>query len=299
MIIGKIRDICNLRRNCYGDPNYLDKMPNLTNEENWAARERLRRVEFLLWWRGWIGRQDLVEVFGISPAQASGDLQRYAGINAGAMIYQTSRKRYEAVEGMMCVLHEPAFEEAVRVFLGGNGGRAGWSDEAISEARLAVIALPKRRIDVGIARRILMALLEKRSVRVRYVSVNSATDEWRELVPGGLGWDGRRWHLRAWCMTRQDWRDFVLGRMVAVEWPGAVSGELPDDTDWLTFDTVKLRINPELSGEQREALRMDYDLAGETLEIRVRRSMAPYLLAGMFIDHESHRDLPKHFVLDG
>jgi hypothetical protein len=273
-------------------------MPNLTNEENWAARERLRRVEFLLWWRGWIGRQDLVDGFGISAAQASGDLQRYAGINPGAMIYQTSRKRYESAEGMECRLHEPSFEEAVRVFLGGGAARAGWSAEESGDTRLSVIALPKRRIDAGIARRILMALLERRSVRLRYVSVNSATDEWRELVPGGLGWDGRRWHVRAWCSSRNDWRDFVLGRMAAVDWPGAVAGELPEDADWLTFETVKLRINPELTAEQREALRMDYELADESLEIRVRRSMKPYLLAGMFIDHESHRDLPRHFVLD-
>lgn len=80
-----------------------------------------------------------------------------------------------------------------------------------------------------------------------------------------------------------DWRDLVLGRMVAAEWPGTAAGELPED--------------PAFSAEQREAFRMDYGLAGEILELRVRRSIRPYLLAGMFIDHESHRDLPRHFVL--
>lgn len=85
--------------------------------------------------------------------------------------------------------------------------------------------------------------------------------------------------------------------MVAADGPGTAAGELPEDADWLTFETVKLRINPALNAEQREALRMDYGLAGEILELRVRRSMRPYLLAGMFIDHESHRDLPRHFVL--
>jgi hypothetical protein len=43
---------------------------------------------------------------------------------------------------------------------------------------------------------------------------------------------------------------------------------------------------------------MDYGLAGDTLELRVRSSIRPYLLAAMFIDHESHLDLPRHFVLD-
>lgn len=273
-------------------------MANTTNEENWAARERLRRVEFLLWWRGWVGRGDLTETFGISAAQASGDLQRYAELNPGAMIYQTSRKRYESAEGMACRLHEPVFDEAVRAFLGGGAIRSSWKMEETGDARLSVLALPERRIDPGIARRVLIALLDRRSVRVKYHSVNSATEEWRELTPGGLAWNGRCWHLRAWSAERGDWRDFVLGRMAAAEWPGSVAGELPPDEDWETMETVKLRLNPELNAERREALRMDYGLAGEILELRVRRSMKPYLLADMFIDHESHRDLPRHFVLE-
>lgn len=271
-------------------------MGNTSNEENWAARERLRRVEFLLWWRGWIGRQDLVEGFGISAAQASGDLQRYAGMNAGAMIYQTSRKRYEAGEGMVCVLHEPSFEEAVRVFLGGSsvGGRESFPESA--DGRLSMIGLPVRRLDVAIARRVLMALLEKRRLRVRYHSVSSGKDEWREIAPGGLAWDGSRWHVRAWSVEREAWRDFVLGRMSEAEMPGAAAGELPLDTGWTTFETVSLRINPELTAEQREALRIDYGLAGETLELRVRSCMKTYLLAAMWIDQEGAHSLPRHFV---
>ena len=273
-------------------------MPNVTNDENWAARERLRRVEFLLWWRGWVGRQDLVDGFGISPAQASGDLQRYAGINPGALIYHTSRKRYEAAEGMVCRLHEPVFDEAVRFFLGAGAGGATEAKVEVADARLSVIGLPVRRLDGGIARRVLMALLERRWLRVRYLSVNSGKDGWRELVPAGLAWDGRRWHVRAWCAQGNGWRDFVLGRMVEAGMPGETAGELPEDRDWITFETLRFRINPRLGAEQREALRIDYGLAGDTLELRVRSSMKIYLLAAMFIDHEGHRDLPRHFVME-
>lgn len=273
-------------------------MGNPTNEENWAARERLRHVEFLLWWRGWVGRQDLVEVFGISPAQASGDLQRYAALNAGAMVYHTSRKRYEAVAGMGCVMHEPSFEEAVRVFLGGGVARAAQSGMVgAGEERLAVVGLPERRVEPGIARRVMLALLEGRWLRVRYLSVSSGRDEWRDLAPKGLGWDGRRWHVRAWCEARGGWRDFVLGRMRKVEWPGAAAKDLPADEEWEVVETVKLRLHPDLGPEQREALRLDYGLAGEDLEIRVRRAMKPYLLAAMFIQPEAHKEVPRHFVV--
>jgi hypothetical protein len=39
-------------------------MGNTTNTENWAARERLRSIEVRLWWRGFVGRKELMEVFG-------------------------------------------------------------------------------------------------------------------------------------------------------------------------------------------------------------------------------------------
>jgi hypothetical protein len=238
-----------------------------------------------------------MESFGISPAQASGDLQRYAGLNPGAMVYQTSRKRYESAEGMTCILHEPSFEEAVRMFLGNGQFRGSMPQRDVSDTRLSMIQLPMRRLDVGIARRVLIALLERRSLEVRYHSLSSESVGLRELSPTGLAWDGTRWHVRAWCGVRKDWRDFVLGRMSEATWPAKSFGELPADQDWDTFESVTLRINPELSDTGREAIRMDYDLAGNTLELRVRRSMKRYLLASLFIDDESHLDLPRHFVL--
>lgn len=279
---------------------FSDVMPNPTNEENWAARERLRRVEFLLWWRGWVGRSDLVDVFGISPAQASGDLQRYAGLNPGAMIYQTSRKRYEADQSMKCMLHEPSFDEAVRVLLGGGppiGNFGGGSGD--ENPRLSVVNLPTRGVIALPARMVLMALVERRTVEVLYSSVNSGKEEWRTLAPHGLAWDGQRWHVRAWCHTRRDWRDFVLGRMKMAKWPGDPAGALPEDKDWTTVETLVLKVNPSLNEQQRAALRLDYSLSGETLEIRVRKAMKPYLLAAMFIDQESHLALPRHFVMEG
>jgi len=51
-------------------------MGNKTNDQNWAATERLRFIEACAWWKGIVQRQDLVGLFGISMAQASSDLQR-------------------------------------------------------------------------------------------------------------------------------------------------------------------------------------------------------------------------------
>jgi WYL domain len=268
-------------------------MGNSTNENNWAARERLRRVEVLLWWRGWVGRSDLTEVFGISSAQASGDLQRYAELNPGSMIYQTRRKRYEGAPEMRCVLHVPVFEEALRELLGVTVPLAACSDND----QVAAVTMPMRACDPAVARRVMIALLENRWLEVKYASLASGTHEWRSIAPARFAWDGQRWHVRAWCGKNAAWRDFVLGRMSAAKWPHDPAESLPVDEAWETIETVRLKINPELSPEKREALRMDYGLTGDAIELRVREAMKPYLLANLYID-ESHRELPRHFVED-
>ncbi len=276
-----------------------EAMANKTNEENWAARERLRAVEMMLWWRGWAGRADLVDRFGISPAQASSDFQKVLELNGREISYQTSRKRYEAAERFECQLHEPSLEEAVRVFLGGGGPNVAAADEEspVSE-KLAVLSLPKRAAPLAISRKVMVALLAGGRLRVKYHSLSSGEVAWRWLRPGALAWDGRRWHVRAWCETRGDWRDFVLGRIAAAEWPLAVDGETSEDVDWNAWETVRFRINPELESDAREALRVDYGLEGEWMEVRVRRALKGYLLAEMFIDGEGHGTLPNHFVVE-
>jgi predicted DNA-binding transcriptional regulator YafY len=272
-------------------------MANKTNEENWAARERLRVLEMLLWWRGWVGRSDLLERFGISAAQASSDFQKYLDLNGRGISYQTRRKRYEAAEDFTCRLHEPSLDEAVRVLLAGEVRPAAGMVVAGNSEKVAILALPKREALPGIGRRVVMALLAGGRLRVFYHSLSSNAATWRYLRPAALAWDGRRWNVRAWCENRREWRDFVLGRMSKADWPEPAEEVLPADEDWQTWETVRLRINPELGAEARAALKMDYGLENEVMEVRVRRALRGYLLAEMFVDGEGHGTLPNHFVM--
>lgn len=273
-------------------------MANKTNEENWAARERLRVLEMLLWWRGWVGRSDLLERFGISAAQASSDFQKYLDLNGKEISYQTSRKRYEATEKFACCLHEPSLEEAVKVLLAGEPDReTPTSAEDGTSEKISILSLPKRMASPIIVRRVFVALMAGHRLRVFYHSLKSNAAAWRYLRPTALAWDGRRWHVRAWCENNQAWRDFVMGRISKTEWPERSGDVLPPDEDWLTWEIVRLRINPALGVEAQAALKMDYGLDGEVMEVRVRRAMKGYLLAEMFIDGEGHGTLPNHFVI--
>lgn len=265
-------------------------MGNATNDENWAARERLRMTEVLLWWRGWIRRTDLIDYFGISPAQASSDLQRFLELNSTGVTYHTVRKRYEAGETFSCVVHEPQWEEALSLLPGAVPERRATSTapETSAEAVVDSVQPLRRSMKENVQRRIYLALRGKQAVEVRYLSVNSSSRRWRKIVPSGFGWDGNRWHVRAWDAEAELWKDFVLGRMEDCRWPIALKEEPPRDVDWETFVTLKIKPNRKLDKAAQDAIRLDYGMGNQGLTLRVRKAMELYWRRRLHLTDDSH-----------
>lgn len=265
-------------------------MGNRTSEENWAGRERLGGIERWLYWRGWVKRRDVSEIFGVSTAQASADLQRYQELNPGAMVYNMSRKCYEGAEKMQCVMRKADFGGAVAQFLGWVGFATAGRGDGVE-----VVELPVRSILPKAERAVMMALLNARGVQMRYLAVNASgadSTERRWVRPTQLVWDGGRWHMRAWCEMREGYRDFVLSRIDEIGWPEERDGELPVDEEWEEKVTIELTPNAELSAKARWALETDYDLKpGELLKIETRKALEQYVLERMGV--ERHGGLPR------
>lgn len=274
-------------------------MGNETSLENWAAKERLRTVERALWWRGWIGRPDLSTIFGISAAQASSDLQKYQELNPGAMVYQMNRKRYEATETMVCVLHEPRLEEGMAGFLQPSGLGSALGGAFGDCHQISVVTPPKREISPKVQRRVFIAVIQGKKLRVKYHSLKSGRDDWRWLAPSAFGFDGLRWHVRAWNLEGRDHRDFVIGRMSDAEWPEEmVAEEMPiRDEEWETLEEREYRINAHLSESRQAALRMDYGTGPDgILKVTCRRAMRQYVEAMLRVPTDG--ELPAHFMHD-
>ena len=254
-------------------------MGNQTNDRNWAATERLRFIETCAWWKGVVNRQDLAGLFGLSMAQASSDLQRYLELNPGAFVYNLRQKRYEATAEIKCIMTKPRLDEAVARFLGGDarGVWTGWTDESEGGGCVAVLKMPVREASVQVERRIFLAVLNGLRVKVRYASVNSGKDEWRWLRPHALGHNGARWHVRAWCETNSDFRDFTMSRIAEAEWSRERT-ELPAaDKDWEQWVTLRVGPHRQLSPAQKQTVERDYAMRNGSLKITVRKAMEGYL----------------------
>jgi hypothetical protein len=271
-------------------------MGNVSNPDQWAVRERLAFVERVAWWRGSVNRSDLRDVFGISTAQASGDLHVYLEMNPGSLAYNGSAKRYESSAGMTCVLHQPRLEEAIRQFLGetapapvfGAGEPGSLVDHSVA---------PMRKASPVVERHVFQALLHHRRLRIRYWSVRSSRNSVREIAPQALGHDGYRWHVRAWCFEESGYKDFVLSRIERAEWPGAPFHPGVRDAAWENFLDVVLVPNQTLDEAQRRTIERDYGMEGGQLRFRVREAMLEYCLGHLRVRGTAQR--PDHLELAG
>jgi hypothetical protein len=255
-------------------------MGNISNPEQWAARERLRFIERVVYWRGSIRREEVAGAFNLSAHQISADLQKYQELCPGALVYSLKRKCYEGAADMKCRLHEPKLEEALAMFLEEDGR---WEVSAMGvsladrSGAVGRVALPVRRADPKVERRIFLAVMLNRKIRVIYRSVHGAgTEAWRWISPHAFGHDGYRWHVRAQCGNDGKFKDFVLSRIQEAEFPQESAGLLPMDEEWEIWETLHLVPNPDFTPEQQAGLRLDYDIPAGGLELKVRKAMLEY-----------------------
>lgn len=254
-------------------------MGNTSSRDQWAGRERLLFIERLAWWKGVVNRGDVREVFGISSAQVSADLQGYQEANPTALAYNVRAKRYEAGEGMRCVMHEPRLEEAVSLFLGVATPLLGMGGRSQAASTVDFFRPLTREADGIVQRLVFLAMNQGRRLRIKYWSVNSSRGGSREIAPHALGHDGYRWHVRAWCFENSGFRDFVLSRMEEADWPGEVYTAPMVDEGWERMETVVLQPHSGLDEDQRKTIIRDYGMKGGKLKVEVRAAMKEYFLA--------------------
>ena len=120
----------------------------------------------------------------------------------------------------------------------------------------------------------------------------------RLIRPHSLIQAGARWHMRGFCKEIQEFREFNLGRLGAVEF--ALDVTLPgldDDVDWQTIVCVRFVPHRDLSPSQQKLVRDEY-MAGTTASVfHVRKPMARYLAHAFRVAMDPSREIPPFYLL--
>ena len=267
----------------------------------WGVEQRLEFIEFRLFWEGSINRANITEFFGVSVPQASKDLTLYQERAPGNMEYDPRAKRYVAAEKFVLRFLEPDPYIYLSQLRSVAEGAVPASDSWIAALPSADVALtPRRDIDIAVLRKILDASREGASIDVFYQSMNKVRPDpiWRRITPHAFGYDGFRWHARAYCHLEHKFKDFLLPRILEVGGKGEPGEAGEGDWLWHNYFDVVIGPHPGLAASQKKVVAKDYGLDQGNGVLSVRYAMLFYVLKrlGLLGDAAKQSAHTQHIV---
>ncbi len=245
----------------------------------WSQERRLQFIDFRLQWGGRINRRDVTDFFKISVPQASADIARYGELAPGNLAYDTRSRTYVATPAFA-----PRFESSgARQYLSqllALERQVVTSEQVFLAFRppMASVPLPSRTIESRTLALVLQAIAERGKLQIQYQSIARDEPLERFISPHAFGYDGVRWHVRAFCHLRQGFRDFVFGRILSPGLPVASEVDPADDREWHASVDLILKPDESLSPKQREGVEIDYGMKNGIVTVPCRQAMLFYTL---------------------
>lgn len=143
------------------------------------------------------------------------------------------------------------------------------------------------------------AMRRSEAIEIKYQSMSRPEPVWRWVAPHAIGFDGYRWHARAFCLTDSSFKDFLFSRILETRNTKPSSTRAEADTDWQEELTLEIGPHPELSEAQQKVIALDYGMRGGRAEIRVRKALLYYALKrlGLDTDPSARRPQDQQIVL--
>ena len=269
-------------------------MENDKVELRWGVEQRLEFIEFRLFWEGHVNRSDLMEQFGVSVNQASTDLNRYIGFAPANMVYDKSARTYVPGPDYSPQFLKPDASRYLAQLRSLADGIMDSDDTWIAELPSYDAApTPVRGVNPTTLRSVVGAIRRNEALEVKYQSLSRPEPIWRWIAPHAIGFDGFRWHTRAFCQTDEVFKDFLLSRIIETRETRA--SEITDaaDADWQERVTLEIGPHPELSDSQKQVIALDYGMQGGTAKISVRRALVYYSLKRLGLDTDTDARQPQ------
>lgn len=259
-----------------------------TNHNN-----RLKLIDlYLLFW-GYVGRAELIQHFDVSTATASRTLKEYREAHPDNMTFKVEKRSY-----MRTSLFQPAYnhsaEEALELFA------YGQVQQSIRRPVYGPARFPDflANLDAETVSELTRAITEKRELLVEYASGSSGISA-RWLSPHALFLSSGKWYFRAYCYKNNEFRNFILGRVLKVidTRLKRAPAEEGRDVRWLT--PVTLTLAPHSKADYPETLRIDLGLNNEPVRnIHTTSVLAGFVLNDLRVDCSRSGCLdPKAFNL--
>lgn len=251
----------------------------------WGVERRLEFIEFRLFWEGHVNRGDLTDTFGVSANQASSDLNRYLAMASDNMVYDKSARAYIRGGNFAPLFLKPDASRYLSQLRSVADGILDRADAWIGQFPVYDAApTPVRGVNTKILRSVIAAIRRSEAIEVKYQSLSRPEPRWRWIAPHAIGFDGFRWHTRAFCLTDQSFKDFLLSRIIETRGTKPHDLGAEGDADWNELLTLEIAPHSELSEPQRKVIALDYGMVAGKAKISVRRALLYYALKRLGLD---------------
>lgn len=261
----------------------------------WGVEQRLEFIEFQLFWEDGVNRSDIIDQFGVSVPQASKDLSQYQQLALKNVWYDKSEKRYRATNEFEPVLFQPdptSYLAQLNPTSNADGNKpSGWLSTPPSSDRIVTLT---RNISVVVLRTIVSGIRNQSALDIHYQSMSPSSPgpEWRAIFAHAFGFDGLRWHVRAYCYRDNKYKDFLLSRILGARLNSKEPEPSERDDFWSTHLDVILVPNPKLTDPQQKIVATDYGMKAGQLKVPVRKAMLYYFWKRFRFDVASSADNP-------
>lgn len=257
----------------------------MLSEYTWYQKSRLQAIEVLAYWQGRINTRDLMEIFGISRQIAQKDMNKYIGLAPGNLVYQQSERVYGVTSVFKPMITQGDISEYLVL-----------KKDFFQFDRTEVIAhvpQPQFSIDPSVFRGLLYGINHERQLLFTYHSLNNPQGLIRNVYPLRLVYSGFRWHLRAFCQLRNDYRDFNLMRIADEPDLGESFDRdtlLASDQLWNETVVLKFVANSKLPAQEQALIEHEFGFNNGMLEVETRKALVNYTLQAFQVSISSSAD---------
>ncbi|WP_404366476.1 helix-turn-helix transcriptional regulator [Marinobacter sp.] len=248
----------------------------------WDLLLRYRLIEIIALWEGRLTTNHICHGFGIGRQQASKDINTYLReIAPDNLVYDRHLKGYVPTAEFRPVVTQGHSGEYLDLLTRNNALSQTFESLNIGLPNSTVINVPRRLAEPSVVRALVAATRQGRRLRVEYFSLSDPRSVHRVIEPHTLVYSGQRWHVRAWCEERRQFRDFVLSRFRGTPeiLPERCRHTVDHDADWNQMVTVELRPDRRLTQDQQAIIASDFDMSDNRLRMETRGALVRYLLA--------------------
>jgi hypothetical protein len=229
-------------------------------------KHRFFMLDTLLKWEGELSNGRVRGLLDIQKVQVSRLLSEYRDAYPNRVIWDPAKKRYLAQASRE---RFGGTADDYLYILAEKGDESVWIERLetnISSVRPEVLIALRRATEKGAA------------VRIDYTSMAQPEGQERDIFPHHIVQAGRRWHVRAWCCTRLEYRDFVLGRIRKITPADIEEKPSAKDVSWEARVDVRLVPHNNLSASQARVIRDELFEGSVARRIRTRGCLVPYVV---------------------